>query len=502
MHPPREPEPVDLSHRARREGTLSRAPKLDPATRAFPPSLHRLQPRPWGLTAAVTTVAAAFTLLVVFLPPFDVAYRSPGMHIALETIGAVVGIIAAYLFVGRFRLDGRLSDLVLAIALLVLATGSLFFSALPAAIAGNDDAARYSAWAQVVSDLLGAIGFVIAAFTLRRVRLSKRSGGLVAGASVAGILLVAVVMRALATHLPAVIPPTLSPVSGGRMIVTGHPTALAAQSLSALLFALAAIGFLRRAPRSDDRLLPVLGAASAAAAFAAFNYFLFPSLYSQWVYSGDILLFAFYLLILAGIGRELNDHWTGLARAAVLEERRRIARDLHDGLAQELAFIASQTGLLGPGRLERQLASAAERALEESRRAIDALTKPLGEPVDVAVEKAAVEGVTATGTKLTLELQPGIATAPEVREALRRIVREATLNAARHGHAAHVRVSLEANGEGLRLRVDDDGDGFDPARQTDGFGLISIRERASGLGGRAAVRSAPGAGTTVEVVLP
>jgi signal transduction histidine kinase len=486
--------------RRRRRYPVARSP-VALATRASARPRHRLTSRPWTLTAVVCVLSAAFTALVLLLRPFDVAYRSLVMHVAAETIAVVIGTTAAYLFFGRYRLNGRVSDLVLAASLLVLAIGSLFFLLLPALLSWIDDFGGFSTWAQVMSGLLGAIGFAVAAYSERELRLSRRSAILVAFGLAGLLLVIGTVTRVLSAHLPLVVSPTLSPVEGGREVVIGQPLALVAQLLTMVCFALAAAGFLRRAARSDDRLLGTLAAASAVGAFAALNYFVFPSLYSQWIYSGDILAFVFYVLILAGVAGELNGYWRDLARVAVLEERRRIARELHDGLAQELAFIASQSRLLGSGGVEQRLSSAADRALEESRRAIDALTKPLGEPVEVVVARAAEEVATRVGARLTLDLQPGIETTPAAREALRRIVREATVNATEHGQATHVRISLERNGAGLHLAIADDGSGFDPARPTEGFGLISIHERAAMLGGEARIDSRPGAGTTVEVFL-
>ena len=90
----------------------------------------------------------------------------------------------------------------------------------------------------------------------------------------------------------------------------------------------------------------------------------------------------------------------------------------------------------------------------------------------------------------------------DAREALIRIVREAVTNAARHGHATEVRVELE-NGNGLRLVVADDGQGFDSdAPRGGGFGIIGMRERAEALGGVFTLSSEPGEGTAIEVVLP
>ena len=169
-------------------------------------------------------------------------------------------------------------------------------------------------------------------------------------------------------------------------------------------------------------------AGAILAAFASLNYLFFPSLYSDWVYTGDFLRLGFYLLVLVGTGREIQTYWRRLADVAVLEERRRIARDLHDGLAQELAFIAAETR--GPA------SKAAERALDESRRAIAALTRPVDEPLHVALVQAAEEVAHRVGTQIRFEGET-VSTVPgDTREALIRIVREAVTNAARHGGAA------------------------------------------------------------------
>jgi signal transduction histidine kinase len=91
---------------------------------------------------------------------------------------------------------------------------------------------------------------------------------------------------------------------------------------------------------------------------------------------------------------------------------------------------------------------------------------------------------------------------PDLREDLARIVREAVSNAARHGEASNVTVAL-SNTDVIRVSVSDDGKGFDPnAPRRRGFGLTSMRERAEARGARVEVRSRPGAGTCVEVVVP
>ena len=195
--------------------------------------------------------------------------------------------------------------------------------------------------------------------------------------------------------------------------------------------------------------------------------------------------------------------------AAVERERRRIARDIHDSLAQDLAFIAARVRALerDPAASVRldHLAIAATRALEHSRTTISTLTRPLDEPLDAALARNATEVAARDGGHAKLRLQAGVVVPPATRESLVMILREAVANAMRHGRAGSVDVSLSQQ-SWLRLRVTDDGRGFDAAaraaRPDAGFGLQSMEERAQALGGGLVVRSAPGAGTTIEVALP
>ena len=290
---------------------------------------------------------------------------------------------------------------------------------------------------------------------------------------------------------------------------SGHDAALAMQLILVALYAFAAIAFLRRAERDGDAFMAWLAVAAVLRVFAGIDYAFSPSLERGWVYTGDVFRIGFYCALLAGAGAEVTRYWQASRDAAVLDERRRIARDLHDGLAQELAFIVRRAKRALEGRARPadtvQIANAAERALDESRRVIATLTRPLDEPLDVVLSEA-VKGVAdRVGATVALALDPGVHVSADVREALVRIAREAVTNAARHGDAGLVRVELE-NGTGLKLRIVDDGRGFDAAatarqRRRGGFGLVSMSERAKAVGGTLHVASERGAGTTIEVEL-
>jgi len=183
---------------------------------------------------------------------------------------------------------------------------------------------------------------------------------------------------------------------------------------------------------------------------------------------------------------------------------------LHDGLAQELAFIATKSrglleGLREPSKRElADLAAAAERALDESRRAITALSVPTDESLEAALSQTVEQVANRVGIRAEIVVDPQVDVPAATKEALLRVVREAVTNASRHGGAANVRVQL-SNGDALRLIVSDDGSGFDTAaveRESDHLGLTTMAERVHALGGELRISSTPMAGTKIEAVLP
>jgi signal transduction histidine kinase len=301
-----------------------------------------------------------------------------------------------------------------------------------------------------------------------------------------------VVIALVAERLPAGLDPTLAPPEAlGRPHLYDHPVLVALQFLLAFLYAAAAVGFTRRAERTGDELLGWFAVGSALASLASF-------------YTGDVIRLLSNLVLLAGAAREIGRYWRGLATIAVLEERRRIAWDLHDGLAQELAFILRRAKRAGEGdAIAVQVAGAAERALADARRAVAALTRPLDEPLDFALAQAVEEVADRFGQKLDLDLQPNVHVDPLIREDLVRIAREAVANAARHGRAPTVRVEL-SNRSRLRLTIADDGAGFQPhtANRHERFGLVSMQERAHALHADFHLTSTPGGGTQIQVTLP
>ena len=474
--------------------------------RAYPPAVTdrgRLSAR--ALVLRVAAGCAVLTALVVLLPFVRFAYRAPSLHVVLETANSLIALLVGFLVYGRFRRSGRLQELLLVSSLAVVAVANLLLTAIPTALelAGRAEVTR---WAPLVVRLIATLLLVLAALTPATATLrDRRAGpaGLVLALVVTGVAVAALL---LGDALPPPVEPQDVPATSNRPAVTGHPAALAVQVVSGLLYAVVAASFARQSDRTGDELLRWVAAGSVLAAFARVNYVLFPSLYSEYVYVGDLLRFGYYLLLLVGAAREIGGYWSAQAHAAVLEDRRRLARDLHDGLTQELSYIWSQsrtlTGSPADVAVAERINGAAARALDEARTAIAALTRTADAGFyDVLL--ATTDGLASRyDAKVVLDVDDAVPVAPNEADAVLRIVAEAFRNAVLHGGAASVTVDMR--GEPMRLRIRDDGQGFDPStpNSSGGFGLTSMRERAEGVGAALSVQSAPGAGTTVEVVWP
>lgn len=454
-------------------------------------------------TVVVAVVAAAATLLIALVEPLRFAYEGEKVQVAIVTSIALIGLLAAGLVLARFQRSHRLRDLALSAALALLALTNLVFESIPAAFGIIDT--NFAAWAPVIGRGLGTLllaGSV--ALPDRRLPPGRPIAAWTLGACLAAITAIALAASQLAPGWSMPLPHGLSAGESSSPSFE-RPGAATLEFIMMGLYAIAAAGFVARARRDPaDPLIGSFAVAMPLGAAAALNYALFPSLYGAWVYTGDIFQAGFYGMILLGAAREIAAWQAQLAETAVLQERRRIARDLHDGLAQELAFIVGQTrGLadVSVGGGFDHLVAASERALDESRNAIAALTRPVDEPLDVVLAQAAEDVAGRVGAKVRFDLARNVRVAPGLREDLARIVREAVTNAARHGNASTVTLSLES-GSGLRVQIADDGEGFDPEVPRRGFGLTSMRERAQANGGELTITSAPGAGTKVEVAVP
>ncbi len=216
-----------------------------------------------------------------------------------------------------------------------------------------------------------------------------------------------------------------------------------------------------------------------------------------------------------GIAIENAIYHQQIEQIAVLEERTRISRELHDSLAQTLGWLSIKTELLEEdlmqGETERssveikEIRDVVRDACYDVRESIDGLrTHPMGNFAVTAASWIAEfrqrSGLEATFHARDVEGQ----LSPLVESELLRILQEALTNVRKHAKAQQVRIDLDIQNKFVILRIQDDGTGFvyDPALRSQHFGLSIMRERAERLGGSFDVQSAVGEGTLILVQLP
>jgi signal transduction histidine kinase len=455
---------------------------------------------------AVTGIAAIATISEFGVPGLRLRYVSSELRVALEMAQTLIALLATHLLYGRFRRTRLLGDLLLAYGMGLFGAANLFFVIVPI-VHSAGGLLVYQTWAPLLVRLVGAVPIVVAAWSRPRHYDPPKPAIQLLLAHVITSSVVLAAVGAFSGHLPAGVEASLSS-TGGAPKIEGHPVLLGAQVVLMAMHWITAVGFARTA-RKGDALALAFAVAFLLGGFSRLNFFLYPSVYTSVVQTGDILRLSCYLALLVGAEREINSYWSGRVGAAVTEERRRTARELHDGLVQELSFIRSRTSSFtgaAPDPLTlQQVAGAAERALAESRLALQALSgERTDAPVDV-LRQAAEEVAIRAGAQVEVHAPDGFRLSPAVTEALGRIVREASSNAVRHGKAQTVSLRVERRQKsGLCLTVVDDGAGFRPELDTSatGFGLTSMRERARALGGELTVVSSPGRGTRVEVTVP
>lgn len=207
--------------------------------------------------------------------------------------------------------------------------------------------------------------------------------------------------------------------------------------------------------------------------------------------------------------RELGAHNTLLLE----EERKRVARELHDELGQQLVAMRMEMSVLKARAEGGQAPDAAqwvrmqervEQLTTSMRRLVQDLRPPaLDGGLAPALQWLAAEYQRVSGISCTVTVAPEARTLkPEVKTMIFRVAQESLNNIARHSHATHVDLRLQCDDAGWDLRVNDDGIGFDTKAPQRGFGLLSMAERAQLMGGTLEIDSQPGKGTCVHLHVP
>lgn len=478
----------------------------------------------WHL--ALWTVLGTAWLAIVLNPSLPVAARDPALATLIATLASSVGLALMQLGRTRFLVLGHRIDLFAGVAFGVLALANVI--QLLGLLFGPDSfGLRGGPPLVLLLYVLAPVLLVAGLFGVDVTVPPPRRGA--GWWRLVGLLVIAIVLSALAAGaLGGMAVPLLMDAGAQAVLVAGQPVqdilrgqspwVLLPDSLSAGLLLVAAIGYLRVARHRAEPQVGWLALALTLLFFGQAHALLFPPVTVDYVSSGDLCELAGFCVLLSSLVSNLGDE---IAHRASHEERLRLSRELHDGLAQQLALLHIRLG----ASLNEPCAAAAhardmefaarqvEAALLEARQAITALrvgalswdefTGTLGSYVDEFADNHQVD------VRLAIS-----GAAPDVDAALQaeilRILHEAFSNALRHGGAQHIGVSLEATEGWLELRVEDDGSGL-PAETTlrsrasspsGGVGLTSMAERVQRRGGHLAVTNGSARGVSVDARLP
>jgi signal transduction histidine kinase len=416
-------------------------------------------------------------------------YSLPAARLALDTTVAVCATIVAILASVRFLVVGRLLDMLLASGFLATGLGTLFFAVLP--VLGGRSLEPREAWAGLVAQVFAATMIAAAPFGGRRV--GWRQQALAGAAALTAAALVGSWLVSNAAH-----PTRLTTPDEGRVFgVT------AAFAVLALLGVVAVVGFGLRYRRHGRDLDSWLTLALTLTLFANLHYVLAPVLSSRYILQGDFLRLLTYGVLLVGVWRAISEAEFG---RAVADERARVAREIHDGLAQYLFALSTQVSMLESGasleELLPRMKVAATSAQQEARFAVLALSSASGTaPFDAALRRY-VDFLTADGElDVELDIDPAVSLAPDEQIEIFRIVQEGLANVRHHAGARRALVTIGRRAGRRVVRVEDDGRGFEETDSGAGQGLQNMRRRVLAIEGGFRLLTAPGRGTAVEVTL-
>ena len=445
----------------------------------------------WGEILLVGLLGASLALFVA-QPELRTRYDLPQLRLVLQTTMALAGLLVAVLAAARFAAEGRRVDLLLASGFFVVSLSAGLFAIGPQL--GGSPPRPPEEWTALLGATIGQALIAVAPFLHGRTRRRDWAiANAVASAGVA-VFLAWSLLRAAGGSLPS-----LESQAGAPKPF--YPTGMLA--LEALVALVAVVGWGARFKRHTEDFARWLTLAFTLMLFAALQLVFQPLPSSSYVSQGDFLRMLAYFVILVGAWRAIRS--TEFSRA-VAEERARVAREIHDGLAQYLFAVLTHATMLESGAAVDEtlpsLKQAAVLAQQEARYAILALSSASGtSPFDAALRRY-VEVLTADGAlDVELEIDPSIHLAPDEQIEIFRIVQEGLANVRKHASATRAEVWIVERGGERVVTIRDDGTGFEGDESEAGQGLRNIRARAASIEGGFSLRSRPGLGTALEVVL-
>ena len=413
------------------------------------------------------------------------------LRASIETAVFLLALAGSALLIAHVRRTRRLRDLFLLASLVCATVTALVFDGLPAY---GYEPAVYGGGARLAMTMLMAAAFLGAAFCPdgRRVQKGRRWAR---RAAMAGV--------GLGAALDVVAGPVFTPGASG--IAQAAVVAVVVVAFGGFL--VAACGFAAWS-RGDAVNAWLLAGSALLLGGTQLHMVSDTPVPSDWVTATDAFrICAFALLLILSV-RLYRASQAQVATDAIHAERLRIARDLHDGLAQDLAFIASHSERLSHSNgVEHPLTVAARRALAASRGKIVDLQGSRAPTTEAALREVSAELSSRFAVDVSVNADPFAGQEPvlDERSALVRIAREAIVNSVRHGGARKISVTLGAPSDGVLLRVSDDGCGFasaDRATAGTGLGLGMMHDRAAQIGAELQACARTGGGGQIEIVSP
>lgn len=495
----------------------------------------------------IATTVGLVLLTFAFLtdPSLSFALLDRSTNVAINSLTLLAAASLAALALARYRESGRLAGLfqssaffllgwlaLVNVAIIVLKVESRFGLSLggepeqlPIYITAI---ARLTAGAILVIGGAAALNIVRRSPRVRRTLLAP-----VLALSVITILLY--LIRVQVPNLDSLLPPFVGPDGIKQMVddpsfssrlpdVTGLATLI--QSASVAIYLVGAWlyrrSYLRDGPVADG----YLALAMLIGAFAEIHFLFYPGIYAGLVTTSEALRLAFFVVLLLGINAESRSDLRALrvayaaldrlrlseAERATLEERTRLARELHDGLAQDLWFAKLKHERLVPfvpdeqKGLASEVTEALDSAISEARQAV--VTMRAEDDRDVSLEELLGRAVNDFAGRSGVRADFAAADLPQAIPArtqveVLRVLQEALNNVRKHADATVVRVNAEVGDGQLQLSVVDNGRGFRPGETSgDGVGMQGMKERARLMGGELRVVSEPSSGTALHLTVP
>jgi signal transduction histidine kinase len=470
--------------------------------------------------ALLVGVLLAISALVVLVPGFPVGAPNALLAVAMATLESTIGLMLLLVQLLRFSSEGRLLDLFAAFAFGALALASLivrvFGLITGLALVRPEISTLVLLVAQVIAVGLFLAGLVLTGRTIvasQRPAITWRAASLVILTASVGIVLVLGIAVQRLTVLDQRAEAQLANSVTVTNFLTGQDVWLMLlDGGCTLLMFIAAIGYAHTWRRPGGSDVGLTAATLIVLSFGQFHALLFPPVALQYVTVADGLRLVAYLGALGGLVMRLGDQ---IAERASREERLRLSRELHDGLAQQLSLLQLRLGrsavLDRPAEARARDLEIAQRltesALMEARQAITILRSGSvsWEHFIGVIASFADEFANNHEVEVRVESQGAMREVDlEFQGDVLHILQEAFSNAIRHGTADRLRVTLSAEAGWCGLTILDNGRGFELTSKLarTGVGLDSMVERLQRRGGRFSIDSTLGLGTTVRAWLP